>query len=91
MTAADLKPKQSIRRFDVFAEYRKQDQQTKDTPEDEAMGYGLWVAKVVASGHRGESKSRSGADDDSRKQLVDGKWRTLGGEPQTDALFAKDK
>ena len=64
MTAADLKPKQSIRRFDVFAEYRKQDQQTKDTPEDEAMGYGLWVAKVVASGHRGESKSRSGADDD---------------------------
>ena len=94
MTAtAELKPKRSIRRFDVFAEYRKQDQQAKEMPEDEAMGYGLWVAKVVASRHVGDGKSRSehGSDsDDHRRQLVDGKWRTLGDEPQTDELFDKE-
>ena len=95
MTAtADLKPKREIRRFDIFAEYRKQDQQSKEMPEDEAMGYGLWVAKVVASRHRGGEKS--GSDPDSRdkdgrhRPLVDGKWRTLDDEPQTDALFDKE-
>ena len=44
-----LKPERPIRRFDVFAEYRKQDEERKGLPEDEAMGYGLWVAKVVAA------------------------------------------
>jgi hypothetical protein len=92
MTAtAELKPKQAVRRFDVFAEYRKQDQQAKEMPDDEAMGYGLWVAKVVASRHRGDSKMKDhhdgGDEDGRRKQLVDGKWRTLGDEPQTDKLF----
>jgi hypothetical protein len=92
MTAtADLKPKRAIRRFDVFAEYRKQDQQAKEMPEDEAMGYGLWVAKVVASRHRGDSKTKDrddgGDHDGRRKHLVDGKWRTLDDEPQTDELF----
>ncbi len=86
------KPKHAIRRFDVFAEYRKQDKMAKDVPEDEARGYGLWVAKVVASRHHGESKSDH--DDDAksgqRKQLVDGKWRTLGDEPQTDTLFDEE-
>ena len=61
-------------------------------PEDEAMGYGLWVAKVVASRHSGDgtSKSGHGSGDDRHKQLVDSKWRTLGDEPQTDALFDKE-
>lgn len=95
MTAtAEMKPKRSIRRFDIFAEYRKQDQQAKEMPEDEAMGYGLWVAKVVASRHFGDGTSRSqdgnGDGDDRRRQLVDGKWRTLGDEPQTDELFDKE-
>ena len=93
-TTAELKPKRSIRRFDVFAEYRKQDQEAKEMPEDEAMGYGLWVAKVVASRHFGDGKSRSerngGDGDDHRRQLVDGKWHTLGDEPQTDELFDKE-
>ena len=35
------KPRNPIRRFDVFAEYRKQEQQDQGTPEDEAKGYGL--------------------------------------------------
>jgi hypothetical protein len=58
------------------------------------MGYGLWVAKVVASRHSGDGTSKSGHDggdgDTRRKQLVDGKWRTLGDEPQTDELFDKE-
>lgn len=43
------RPERPIRRFDVFAEYRKLDEEATGLPEDEAMGYGLWVAKVVAA------------------------------------------
>ena len=35
------RPRNPIRRFDVFAEYRKQEQQGQGTPEDEAKGYDL--------------------------------------------------
>ena len=93
----ELKPEHPIRRFDVFAEYRKQEEEAKGHPEDEAMGYGLWVAKVVASrrfggGKSGEHDGRKhvkdgDSDADRRKRLVDGKWHALDGEPQTDALF----
>jgi hypothetical protein len=96
----DLKPERQIRRFDVFAEYRKQEEEEKGHPEDEAMGYGLWVAKVVAArrfggGKAGDHDGRKHAKDDEseadrRKRLVDGKWHTLDGEPQTDALFEKE-
>jgi hypothetical protein len=95
-----LKPERPIRRFDVFAEYRKQEEEEKGHPEDEAMGYGLWVAKVVASRRFGGAKSgdhdgrKHDKDDESeadrRKRLVDGKWHTLDDEPQTDALFEKE-
>ena len=99
---SDLKPERPIRRFDVFAEYRKQDEERKGLPEDEAMGYGLWVAKVVAARRFGagtlkdrhaKDKARGtddGDKDDRRDQLVDGKWHALDGEPQTDALFQKE-
>ena len=43
------KPRNPMRRFDVFAEYRKLEQQDQGTPEDEAKGCGLWIAKVVAA------------------------------------------
>jgi hypothetical protein len=43
------RPKRSIRRFDVFAEYNKLKALAEGRPLDEAKGYGLWVAKVVAS------------------------------------------
>src|SRR5687768_6380336 len=96
-----VKPERPIRRFDVFAEYRKQEEEQKGHPEDEAMGYGLWVAKVVASRHAGGSSSKEHDEEQKhgtreereaarRKRLVDGKWRTLSGEPQTDALFEKE-
>jgi hypothetical protein len=40
-----IKPANRIRRFDVFAEYRKQQEQDHGMPADQAKGYGLWVAK----------------------------------------------
>jgi hypothetical protein len=95
-----VKPERPIRRFDVFAEYRKQEEEEKGLSEDEAMGYGLWVAKVVASRKFGGSKAhdrdddRHASDEDREKarrmRLVDGKWHALDGEPQTDALFEKE-
>ncbi len=92
-------PKAPIRRFDVFAEYTKQKAMQDGMPEDEAEGYGLWVAKVVASrrygggppaqpprkggGHKGETEQE-------HEQQPKPKWHDLGGEPQTDALFERE-
>ena len=92
-----MKPRQAIRRFDVFAEYRKQEEQATGRPEDEAKGYGLWVAKVVASRRfRGATRRERGEPTDRRGRegppptLVDGKWHALDGEPQTDDLFDRE-
>ncbi|MDP8921437.1 MAG: hypothetical protein M3O34_00960 [Chloroflexota bacterium] len=95
----DLKPERPIRRFDVFAEYRKQDEERKGLPEDEAMGYGLWVAKVVAARrfggrpkerHERATEREEQGEKDDRERLVDGKWHTLDGEAQTNALFEQE-
>ena len=91
-----MKPEQVIRRFDVFAEYRKQEEAAEGRPEDEAKGYGLWVAKVVASrrfrGPKPRGRGEPGAPGEPRDapELVNGKWHTLDGEPQTDALFDRE-
>jgi hypothetical protein len=50
----DPSPNQPIRRFDVFAEYTRQERCEKGFPEDEAKGYGIWLAKVVASRRFGQ-------------------------------------
>ena len=42
-------PTKAIRRFDVFAEYSRQERLEKGYAKDEAKGYGIWLAKVVAS------------------------------------------
>jgi hypothetical protein len=95
-----LHPRLAIRRFDVFAEYNRQEALAKGVPEDEAAGYGLWVAKVVASGggrgrsplspaapreHAGSARSAEPAVPDQGE-----KWHSLGGEPQTDTLFEQE-
>jgi hypothetical protein len=93
-----LHPHLPIRRFDVFAEYNRQEALAKGMPEDEAAGYGLWVAKVVASGGgRGRSPfspaaPRVGNDRPAEQPAGEAgeKWRSLGGEPQTDALFERE-
>jgi hypothetical protein len=96
-----LKPRMPVRRFDVFAEYNRQIALQKGMAEDEAEGYGLWVAKVVASGGgRGPalkppsgkgSESAKGKDGEGEaKEEPKEKWRALGGEEQTDEMFHKE-
>ena len=91
-------PKAPIRRFDVFAEYTKQKAMQDGMPEDEAEGYGLWVAKVVASRryggapitqppHKGDAKKDEKEEDERPPKP---KWHDLGGEPQTDQLFERE-
>src|SRR6266571_3921926 len=86
MAAARQKPLDRIRRFDVFAEYQKQEHHDDGMPLDQAKGFGLWVAKVVAARtfarERGRESKPSG--DKPRRRR---KWRVLSGEPQTDKLF----
>jgi len=88
-------PRNPIRRFDVLAEYRKQELEEQGTPTDEAKGYGLWVAKVVAARRFGRGTGASGpgpghaggADEPGQRT---GKWHALDGQPQTDALFDRE-
>jgi hypothetical protein len=92
-TAAEAThPRQPIRRFDVFAEYTRQEQQAKGSPQDEAKGYGIWLAKVVAarrfgkSADAGSKKSRTKTDQHEEEP----KFRSLGDEMQTDETFDHD-
>jgi hypothetical protein len=92
-----VKPKRDIRRFDVFAEYRKQDRQEAGDSEAVAKGYGLWVAKVVASRRFGGTRPAGGEPDGKDEDGKDGKgpqrqgeWHLLDGEPQTGALFDRE-
>ena len=93
-----MKPKAPIRRFDVFAEYNRQKAIEDGTPPDEAEGYGLWVAKVVASGgarHTAlkqkppEGAKHAGGETPEEEAQAEPKekWHTLSGQPQTDELF----
>jgi hypothetical protein len=79
-----LKPTKPIRRFDVFAEYRRLDAEDEGMSPDQAKGYGLWVAKVVAARKFGR-ESKDGSD--GRPAGAQGKWHVLSGEPQTDQRF----
>ena len=82
-----MKPEKPIRRFDVFAEYRKLDAQDDGMQVDQAKGYGLWVAKVVAARKFGRLKRErpvSEAEETRRKRR---KWKVLSGIRQTDKLF----
>src|SRR5215216_4793214 len=87
----DPSPHQPIRRFDVFAEYTRQERREKGFPKDEAKGYGIWLAKVVASRRFGQ-KSSSDGKKPSKKDTHDEepKFRSVGDELQTDETFDHD-
>ena len=84
-----VSPEKAIRRFDVFAEYTRLERLAKDYPGDEAKGYGIWLAKVVASrkfnSSTGESKSNG-----RKKPGPEPKFRSIGDELQTDETFDHD-
>lgn len=93
MQDSNPKPRMPIRRFDVFAEYQRLKGLEEGLDEAHAEGYGVWVAKVVASGggrRAGATKAapagRREADEREEQPEAQG-WRTLGDEPQTDETF----
>jgi hypothetical protein len=93
--SAAPRPKRSVRRFDVFAEYTKQEQEAKGLAEPRAMGYGLWLAKVVASRRFGASRAQSASKSDEDKDRSErpereSEWRSLDDVPQTDELFDRE-
>ena len=87
----DPSPNQPIRRFDVFAEYTRQERREKGFPEDEAKGYGIWLAKVVASRRFGQKSSSDGAKPSTKDaHEAEPKFRSVGDELQTDETFDHD-
>jgi hypothetical protein len=99
MTNTARRPKAAIRRFDVFAEYQRQQALDEGQSQAQAKGYGIWLAKVVAArrfraGAAGDGKDgQAGKPADKKDEQPDGKrsrWRSLSGEPQTDRLFDKE-
>jgi hypothetical protein len=92
-TAAE-KPARPIRRFDVFAEFSRLDGLKDGMDAEEARGYGIWLAKVVAARKFGRTRPHEEGEGTSGKRREppkrQGKWRLLGDEPQTDTLFEKE-
>jgi hypothetical protein len=87
----DIQPRQAIRRFDVFAEYTRQERKEKGYPEDEAKGYGIWLAKVVASRRFGQKSSADGKKPGKQDEHEEEpKFRSVGDELQTDETFDHD-
>ena len=54
---------------------------------DQAKGYGLWVAKVVAARKFGRLQRERPVSDEEEKRRKRRKWKVLSGVRQTDALF----
>ena len=89
MLNRSLAPSEPIRRFDVFAEYTRPERLDKDCSQDEAKGYGIWLAKVVASRSR-RTKDDSQASSSKKKPGPEPKFRSIGDEEQTDRTFDHD-
>ncbi len=95
--AAEPRPLAPIRRFDVFAEYKRLEAQQRGETADEAAGYGIWVAKVVAGRRFGRStaertRPRPGG---AGEGTAAGERRPhepheLNGEPQTAETFQRE-
>jgi hypothetical protein len=84
-------PHQPIRRFDVFAEYTRQERHEKGFPEDEAKGYGIWLAKVVAARRFGQKSSSDGKKPSTKDAHgEEPTFRSVGDELQTDETFDHD-
>jgi hypothetical protein len=82
-------PDKPIRRFDVFAEYTRLERLDKGDARDVAKGYGIWLAKVVASRQR-RSRDDGGSGSHKKKPGPEPKFRSIGDEEQTDRTFDHD-
>jgi hypothetical protein len=97
----EVRPLRPIRRFDIFAETKRLEAIAHGEPEDVAKGYGIRIAKIVASRRFGGAKSgeekkkrkereasAESTDGEDRYRGADGgKFRAIGGELQTDETF----
>lgn len=90
-------PQAAIRRFDVFAEYKRLEARRRGADEDDARGYGIWVAKVVAGRRFGRSSApgaagKPGAARDDHERAPETKYgpHELNGEPQTATTFERE-
>jgi hypothetical protein len=98
----ELRPLRPIRRFDVFAETKRLEALAHGEPEDVAKGYGIRIAKIVASRRFGGStakKTPPGRKDEtageSEKASRFGgeggsRFRALDGEIQSDETFDRE-
>jgi len=88
--------RQAVRRFDVFAEVSRLEALADGRAEDEAKGYGIWIAKVVAGrrfGRKGERAERPRVRQEGEMESDDaqsGKFRHAGDELQTDETFDRE-
>ena len=99
---SEIRPLQPIRRFDVFAETKRLEALAHGEPEDVAKGYGIRIAKIVASKRFGGStakKSHHESKDVPEREApagsrfrgeIDGKFRALDGEIQSDETFDRE-
>ncbi len=86
-----MKPQATIRRFDVFAEYNRQQAIKEGASAAQAKGYALWLAKIVAARRSMPSPKPSEEGGERKKEeKAKAKWRSLSGKPQTDKLFDKE-
>ena len=92
------RPLAQVRRFDVFAEYKRLEAERRGATADEARGYGIWVAKVVAGRRFGRSAAAGAGGRGQPMTEHEGRaparseWepRELNGEPQTAATFERE-
>ena len=97
-----LRPLKTIRRFDVFAEAKRLEAIAHGEPEDVAKGYGIRIAKIVASKRFGagsanqthpRKKDTPESDSSSASRFRGeggGKFRALEDELQTDVTFDRE-
>ncbi|HZR97501.1 MAG TPA: hypothetical protein VFE37_02275 [Chloroflexota bacterium] len=94
----EVRPLAPVRRFDVFAEYKRLEAERRGATPDEARGYGIWVAKVVAGRRFGRAAGPPAAgrpapeEGGEREHPERPDWgpRELNGEPQTAATFERE-
>ena len=94
-TSGTPEPRQAVRRFDVFAEVKRLEALAEGRPEDEAKGYGVWIAKVVAGRRFGrKAGDADGPPPERERGGPDGgrgdRFRSAGGELQTDETFDRE-
>ena len=96
----EIRPLQPVRRFDVFAETKRLEALAHGELDDVAKGYGIRIAKIVASRRFGGSKSKTTRHDKGDTSEADSpsgsrfggeggsKFRALNGEIQSDERAA---